>query len=193
MPRPEHYTALIVVLVALSGCIGNLPSASAPPSPSNWVESPSDTPTTEESQPIAVVNNRSTPYRVTFQVVRGPIPAVNLTYENGSVQTKPVANPQTFTLPFLGLKNVTDVELVNTSEVAQWSAIVQPESTVTLPLPIDRHNVTLLAVVKTQTAGESRVVKAQPAWCGPSNAELVEFHLHLQEGRNNFRGGSSCG
>lgn len=181
MPRIERYMALIIILVLLSGCMGYFTGESVPRSTSTPIES--DTLPAEQTQPITVTNNRSVPYTVTFRVVRGPIRAVNLTYANGSVRKKRFKNPQLPDLPFLSYQNITGVDPVNTTAVAQWSAIVQPESTVTLPIPSERQNMTLLVVVKTKTAEQSQVIGAPILRCSD---ELGGIDITVQEPEHFF-------
>lgn len=211
MPHTAHYSALLIGLLLLGGCTGNLSGIKSTQLPSTTVNAESTSTfigtdsaahTGGVSEPIAVVNNRSTPYRVRFYVVRESNPELNVTFGNGSTVTKSIneSSPLVQGIPFVHrstssverVRNISSIQPTNSDSVAEWSAIVQPESAVSLPRPIDRHNVTLLVVVKTTVEEQSVVYTAAMERCEPPRPELSEFRIFLQEDVNTLRFSSSC-
>lgn len=222
MSRPTARIVLVVGLIALTGCSGfwsspaltPVPSSSVQVTPSPTAQAASITPSVgvRDHRNISIVNRRSTTYTVTFRVFRGPMTAVNLTFRNGSVRTvlagtfhldlPPPEKLDVYLSRFDG--DLTNIEPVHTSQVARWSAVIRPHSTASLPIPVERRNVTYVVVFRPRTSGNHAISKIDIVWCRPAwtleryQLELLQADIGPREhgsgtGDRTARGYVSCG
>ncbi len=197
----HHSLILIVLLVITAGC-NTVPSENDVSTPGETttqvLDVPQKTPTqsTTNSQEISIVNNRSTDYLVSVQVINGPVSEVNFTLSNGTVLTRPIDS--TFEYIYGGAHNVTEIQPTNSTPVARWSAYLVADSTVTLPVPVERTNVTVMTVVSSTKSG-TPVVAVSTTQCPPSKSSsesqstLREVQVELSENSGSITGGGSCG
>lgn len=176
----DHSRIGLVVLaglVALSGCAGVLPFGDdSSPKPDDNLHPP------ESQQNISFVNNNNTTdYEVTIQVVRNPVQAVNLTLASGETVTKSIdpESPLPLSNAIGSTKGkVTAVEPVNATLVAHWSTVVKNDSLATLPLNVERENVTYLVVAHERPPSERDSTIGTLIWCEPpSQLELLTIRL----------------
>lgn len=207
MPRTAPLSALLIGLVLLAGCAGNVSDTGVTHAPNTTdAESTSGEPnsvaTAGGSEAIAVVNERSVPLGVRLYVLREPNPVLDITFANGSTLTQPVndSSPVVQGLPFVyggtadePNRNVTSIRPTGSAAIAKWSAIVRPASAITFPRPIDRHNVTVLVVVETTSPEQPLVYTAGMNRCEPPHAELSEFRLTLRSHANRIGMNIGCG
>ncbi|WP_135826896.1 hypothetical protein [Halorussus ruber] len=162
------HTALLVGLVLLAGCSGGLGQTDTPRStdataePTTTEESGAESAPPRLSQPISVVDERSVSYRVEFYVFREPSPVLNVSFGNGTAVTKSVDESDALvqSVPFVDrddstvepVRNITAIAPAVPTGAAEWSAVVRPESAVSLPAPVETGNVTLLVVVERAPA-----------------------------------------
>lgn len=206
--------ALFAGVVLLAGYAGGLSAGSDTQSTSallgsttvhvagTTVESTPATLTAESTRDISVVNNRSVPYTVRFYVVSEPNPVLDVTFTNGSVLTRPVneSGPFVQVVPFVHrdgssvepVRNVSSIRPADSAQIAKWSATVRPESTVSLPTPVERRNVTLLVVVETTATERPLVYTSTMERCDPPHSKLGQFRLTLPSERNQVSISSSC-
>lgn len=189
---------VLASLLTLAGCAAL--SGDGPDSTTTASQTHTTTPTFESRNAISVVNEQSKGHIVTVQVVSESVTALNLTHENGTVVTHQLKNPNS--VPSLRLRewvvenNVTAVEPANTTTVARWSADLDAHSTVTLPFPVERQNVTILIVV-SEKEPHTPPLAAIMARCPPQNTPAYgttfsNLSLRIGEGSFNWGGGGSC-